>query len=267
MKKIIEIVFVFFVSLTFTNCESSDCVEILQAESTCSNLPYLEFVVPMSKEDNFRNAEIMKEANNRVRPYLKIEDGHIELMLKSGKEINVSDEIFQIFVEGTKRNNTLLKEGKIYVRNGRLYFYTSSRRSFPRFKKLMPEADDDNYHTEREELPSGGWTETVVCGNENAALAYYEDYREAKVPLGVLLYYASKGVNKVIGGPLATAFEYACDLVYWICDKQEEAIYNAARSGGLKAVTTYDPLPQFPGGTTQMVTEIYDSKGNLLGLF
>ena len=47
MKKIIEIVFVFFVSLTFTNCESSDCVEILQAESTCSNLPYLEFVVPM----------------------------------------------------------------------------------------------------------------------------------------------------------------------------------------------------------------------------
>ena len=51
----------------------------------------------------------MKEANNRVRPYLKIEDGHIELMLKSGKEINVSDEIFQIFVEGTKRNNTLLK--------------------------------------------------------------------------------------------------------------------------------------------------------------
>lgn len=85
MKKIIEIVFVFFVSLTFTNCESSDCVEILQAESTCSNLPYLEFVVPMSKEDNFRNAEIMKEANNRVRPYLKIEDGHIELMLKSGK--------------------------------------------------------------------------------------------------------------------------------------------------------------------------------------
>ncbi len=71
MKKIIEIVFVFFVSLTFTNCESSDCVEILQAESTCSNLPYLEFVVPMSKEDNFRNAEIMKEANNRVRPYLK----------------------------------------------------------------------------------------------------------------------------------------------------------------------------------------------------
>lgn len=44
MKKIIEIVFVFFVSLTFTNCESSDCVEILQAESTCSNLPYLEFV-------------------------------------------------------------------------------------------------------------------------------------------------------------------------------------------------------------------------------
>ena len=44
-------------------------------------------------------------------------------------------------------------------------FYTSSRRSFPRFKKLMPEADDDNYHTEREELPSGGWTETVVCGN------------------------------------------------------------------------------------------------------
>ena len=56
MKKIIEIVFVFFVSLTFTNCESSDCVEILQAESTCSNLPYLEFVVPMSKEDNFRNA-------------------------------------------------------------------------------------------------------------------------------------------------------------------------------------------------------------------
>lgn len=110
MKKIIEIVFVFFVSLTFTNCESSDCVEILQAESTCSNLPYLEFVVPMSKEDNFRNAEIMKEANNRVRPYLKIEDGHIELMLKSGKEINVSDEIFQIFVEGTKRNNTLLKE-------------------------------------------------------------------------------------------------------------------------------------------------------------
>ena len=144
MKKIIEIVFVFFVSLTFTNCESSDCVEILQAESTCSNLPYLEFVVPMSKEDNFRNAEIMKEANNRVRPYLKIEDGHIELMLKSGKEINVSDEIFQIFVEGTKRNNTLLKEGKIYVRNGRLYFYTSSRRSFQRFKKLMPEADDDN---------------------------------------------------------------------------------------------------------------------------
>lgn len=85
MKKIIEIVFVFFVSLTFTNCESSDCVEILQAESTCSNLPYLEFVVPMSKEDNFRNAEIMKEANNRVRPYLKIEDGHIELMLKSSK--------------------------------------------------------------------------------------------------------------------------------------------------------------------------------------
>ncbi len=131
----------------------------------------------------------------------------------------------------------------------------------------MPEADDDNYHTEREELPSGGWTETVVCGNENAALAYYEDYREAKEPLGVLLYYASKGVNKVIGGPLATAFEYACDLVNWKTDKQEEAIYNAARSGGLKAVTTYDPLPQFPGGTTQMVTEIYDSKGNLLGLF
>lgn len=32
-------------------------------------------------------------------------------------------------------------------------------------------------------------------------------------------------------------------------------------------MTTYDPLPQFPGGTTQMVTEIYDSKGNLLGLF
>ena len=115
MKKVIEIVFVFFVSLTFTNCESSDCVEILQAESTCSNLPYLEFVVPMSKEDNFRNAEIMKEANNRVRPYLKIEDGHIELMLKSGKEINVSDEIFQIFVEGTKRNNTLLMDVCIFI--------------------------------------------------------------------------------------------------------------------------------------------------------
>ncbi len=78
----------------------------------------------------------MKEANNRVRPYLKIEDGHIELMLKFGKEINVSDEIFQIFVEGTKRNNTLLKEGKIYVRNGRLYFYTSSRRSFHVLKNL-----------------------------------------------------------------------------------------------------------------------------------
>ena len=56
------------------------------------------------------------------------------------------------------------------------------------------------------------------------------DYREAKEPLGVLLYYASKGVNKVIGGPLATAFEYACDLVNWKTDKQEEAIYNAARS-------------------------------------
>lgn len=267
MKKVIELVFIVFVSLTFVNCESDDNVEMIQLKSVCSNLPYLEFVVPMSKEDDFKNAEIMKEANNRVRPYLKIEDGHIELMLKSGKEINVSDEIFQIFVEGTKRNNTLLKEGKIYVHNGRLYFYTSSRRSFPRFKKLMPEADDDSYHTEREYLPSGGWTETVVCGNEDAALAYYEDYKKAKEPLGVLLYYASKGVDEVIGGALAKAFGLACDLVNWKTDKQEEALYNAARSGGLKAVTTYDPRPQFPGGTTQTVTEIYDSKGNLLGLF
>ncbi len=39
-------------------------------------------------------------------------------------------------------------------------------------------------------------------------------------------------------GLFATAFEYACDLVNWKTDKQEEAIYNAARSGGLKAVTT-----------------------------
>lgn len=267
MKKVIELVLIVFVSLTFTNCDSDDSVEMIQPESACSNLPYLEFVAPMCKEDNFRNAEIMKEANNRVRPYLKIEDGHIELMLKSGKEINVSDEIFQIFVKGTKRNNTLLKEGKIYVHNGRLYFYTSSRRNFPRFKNLMPEADDDNYHTEKEELPNGGWTETVVCGNENAALSYYEDYKESQETLGTLLYYASQGVDEWIGGPLAKAFGYACDLVDWKTAKKEEALYKAARSGGLEVVTTYDPLPQFPGGTTQPVTYIYDKDRNLLGVF
>lgn len=131
----------------------------------------------------------------------------------------------------------------------------------------MPEADDDEYHSEIEYNANGGWTETIVCGNENAALSYYEDFKESREPLNLLLYYAAEGVDEFIGGPVAKVFGYVCDLVSWKTDKKEEAIYEAARSGGLKVVTTYDPLPAFPDATTQEVTRIYDKDGNLLGLF
>ena len=56
--KAMNCLFALLACLAFVSCESEDAPETYQTE-----LPYLELVIPQSREDNFKNADIMEEAN------------------------------------------------------------------------------------------------------------------------------------------------------------------------------------------------------------
>ncbi|MFQ7088201.1 MAG: hypothetical protein ACLRTD_27930 [Bacteroides sp.] len=127
--------------------------------------------------DKFKNQQILEEADKRISPYLKIDNGRIVLTLKSGKALNISDEIFQMYINGTKTNNALLEKGEIYIYKNKLYYYTSSCK-FPRLKRSTWEGKVDKpYENDKEKLPNGSTRNRITCKDPNSVIAYCESQK------------------------------------------------------------------------------------------
>lgn len=266
MKKNILLVAFFFAYTLFTNCTQDEAFIVPDRIENQENNTHLSLIPVKSAMDKFKNQQILEEADRRISPYLKIDNGRIVLTLKSGKALNISDEIFQMYTNGTKINNALLEKGEIYIYKNKLYYYTSSC-NFPRLKRSTWEGKVDKpYDNDKEKLPNGSTRNRITCKDPNSAMAYCESQKDIPAPLYTLLYFAANGKEEAITGSSSYSFHSACEQVYWLDDAKENSIYRAIRNGGITIISIhYLTLPY--NNTTQHITQIYDNDMTLLCLF
>ena len=258
MKKTIKTTMVLITFLSIASCEHD---EIIPQQT---NEPFLSLPISQSQEEKFRCDEVMEEANRRVKPYLKFTDKHIELTLSSGKAINVSEEIYDMFVTGIQTNNELLEKGEAYIYEEKVYEYTAFHNNLLRVKRGMPEGyPDDRYDVDHERLPGNGSKKTIVCENNNEAFACYLDNKENKTPLPAILLYASKGVDGILNSKDAETYKDAYETIIWNPGKNEESLYKATRNGGIKIVTIDYESENMRFSNTY----IYDKNDKLLGKY
>lgn len=266
MKKNILLAAFFFVYTLFTNCTQDEAFIVSDRIEDQANNTYLSLVPVKSAMDKFKNQQILEEADKRISPYLKIDNGRIVLTLKSGKALNISDEIFQMYINGTKINNALLEKGEIYIYKNKLYYYTSSCK-FPRLKRNTWEGKVDKpYENDKEKLPNGSTRNRITCKDPNSVIAYCESQKDIPALLYTLLYFAANGKDEAITAPLSHSFHSACEQVYWLSDAKENSIYRAIRNGGITIISIHYPTLPY-NNTTQHITQIYDNDMTLLCLF
>ncbi|GHT25646.1 hypothetical protein FACS189430_12280 [Bacteroidia bacterium] len=84
------------------------------------NLPYLELnASDLSKlsEDELNTLKLAKE---RIEKYVYSDNGVFELRLKSGKQVNISDDLFSHFDSSIKRANQMIKKDGLVISQNRL---------------------------------------------------------------------------------------------------------------------------------------------------
>lgn len=98
----------------------------MQHQALPSTAPYLSLIIPKCAKDKTKNLEILKEAEKRIEPYIKPVGQHLTLSIESGKEINISEDLYHYFARKIKNHNR-----------------RSSPNKFPRVRKNISETASD----------------------------------------------------------------------------------------------------------------------------
>lgn len=122
MKQIILTLIFGVYCITLCGC-MKETITDTSHQTQSAVLPYLSLTPPLDTKDKMKNLEIMKEAEKRIRPYIKPVGQHLTLTIESGKEINISENIYNLFVKKINKHNQFI-----------------SLKNFPRIRKKQSEA-------------------------------------------------------------------------------------------------------------------------------
>lgn len=233
--------------LVMHSCQMED-----DSLSHAENFEYLNIT---SSYDNLSKSDffILKLALERVDPYIEENAGRLKLKLSSGETINISDNLFEMIVTTLNKSNGLIQDDLFFIKENKLIPSDQNLSKIIRLKSGY-EGDTDDDYTQTKYYWWGN-TQTTNLDQQGAYDYYHNFENTGKIQsaiAGLIVGFASfpVGAAITIGG---LVFSYS----------QGNAIYNAARSGGITIETTtiYGQMdPSTPGsGTT---TIIKDSNGN-----
>ena len=221
------------------------------------NSEYLDLT---SSYDNLTNSDffILKLAFERVDPYIVEDAGKLRLNISSGKTINISDNLFEMVVATLNKSNSLIRDDLFYINENKLIPMESNLSKIPRLKS----GGEGNPYEDPTQTNYYWWGNTQTTSlNQQSAYDYYHNFENTgkiqSAIAGLISGFASLpvGIAITVGG---FVFSYS----------QGNAIYNAARSGGIRieAITIYGQIdPSTPNsGTT---TTIKDSNGNTVLIY
>lgn len=108
-----------------------------------NDLAYLE--LNSSPENlNSQDYDVLNQAKERLAKYISTEHGKFVLKIKSGRQINISEELFEYFQLTIRTANNKLKDNDYEINGDRVV--KKKKIKFPRLKSGVVEDEDGNYY-------------------------------------------------------------------------------------------------------------------------
>ena len=208
-----------------------------------------------SSYDNLTNSDflILRIAFERVEPYIEENAGRLRLKLSSGKTINISDNLFEMIVATLNKSNSLIQDDLFFISGNKLI---PSGHNLSKISHLKLRSEGGPYE-DPTQTKYYWWGNTQTTNlDQQGAYDYYHNFENTgkiqSAIAGLIAGFASLPVGAAI-----TVGSFVFSYV------QGNAIYNAARSGGITIETTtnYGQMdPSTPG--SGITTRVKDSNGN-----
>lgn len=154
-----------------------------------------------SDDLSIETVNILNEAEERIAPYINIENNKAHLTISSGSQINISEQLFRNIVQGINISNQKIESGELFLIDNKLYDFNDAFRSgkLPRLRKSGETVEEEdttkNYTTERENH-WWGWEETTTY-NQEGANEYYNTYNEVNSFGTAIAGVAALGLNEI----------------------------------------------------------------------
>lgn len=219
---------------------------------------YSAYLDATSNYDNLTNSDfyILRDALKRVEPYILESAGRLRLNISSGKTINISDNLFEMVVKTLNKSNVLIQDGQLFINENKLIPFKHNLSKTPRLKSGHEDGGDPYEDPTQTEYYYWGNVQTTNL-NQQGAYDYYHNFENA----GKI----ESTIAGLITGFLSYPVGFAITIGGFVVSyTQGNALYNAAKSGGIKITTTsiygLDGTTYGEGRTTI----INDSNGNTI---
>ena len=261
MKKTCSLIGLFLIGLfvLVTGCNNTE-TSSHQLQMKSVEGKFLD-LTGMPSED----VEILTMANERIKPYVEVENGLLVLIATSGEELDISDQLFRIFVNGIAENNRLIEAGVLFVVDGDLYPTEFKMNLFPRKRSFYEIIDEGENYKSVLEYDYWGATQTTTYTNTDGALDYYEQYSNTSTMQLAIAGVIGIGMSKHPPA-LGAMYTAGCTAAGLIVADTSSKILEAARQGGITVRTMTRP-GSMPGDLPITNTIVYDKNGKTVVQF
>lgn len=112
-------------------------------DETTNDMPYLKLSSQLENM-NSQDKEVLKQSKERLAKYISSDNGIFSLKIKSGSEVNISDEIFEYFQSSINKANLQLKDKSYAIDGDRVV--KKIKLKAPRLKSGVAEESNGQYY-------------------------------------------------------------------------------------------------------------------------
>jgi hypothetical protein len=229
MKKAYYLFFIAIFGAILWSCSSDE------SESPNNQIckEYLDLDVNNIKSFTYEDKQILDAAKSRMDQVVTINDNKYVLTVSSGKEINMSERLFQSFIRAITITNQKIATGELFLYNNKLYGNDTTSINVSRIK-TRSEGGDNSYSRKVDHYYGGSVTTTTFNGK--GSLEYYNNYSNNNTIVSNIAGLLSVGlglINPYVGG--------AVEVSHRVLDMSQsstgKAILEAAKKGPIQVVT------------------------------